>query len=100
MWLRDSSFCRPATYPSVVPAKAGTQYSRVLIVLLERISCVSGYWVPAFAGPTIARFDPMRPARLHLLAVLAPAVLTPPPAAQDLSPGKTVQIIVGLGLRR
>jgi hypothetical protein len=37
---------------AVVPAKAGTQYSSAFIILPERISGVSDYWVPAFAGTT------------------------------------------------
>ncbi len=37
---------------AVVPAKAGTQYSRARVVLRERISSVSDYWVPAFARTT------------------------------------------------
>src|SRR5262244_242779 len=40
--------------------------------------------------------EPMQPARLTLVAVLAAAVLTPPPAAQDFYAGKTLRIIVGV----
>jgi len=39
-------------HSGVVPAKAGTQYPRTWVVMLERVGSVSDYWVPAFAGTT------------------------------------------------
>jgi hypothetical protein len=39
-------------HSGVVPAKAGTQYPRAWVVILERVGSVSDYWVPAFAGTT------------------------------------------------
>ena len=40
------------TYSGVVPAKAGTQYPRAIVVMLKYVGSVGDYWVPAFAGTT------------------------------------------------
>src|SRR5262249_26302727 len=45
----------PPPLSAVVPAKAGTQYPRALVVAIERFGWVSVYWVPAFAGTTAQR---------------------------------------------
>jgi hypothetical protein len=39
-------------FVAVVRAKAGTQYSGACVLMLERISWLNDYWVPAFAGTT------------------------------------------------
>jgi hypothetical protein len=37
---------------SVVPAKAGTQYSWDIVAMTKHSRLVCVYWVPAFAGKT------------------------------------------------
>src|SRR5262249_16387902 len=43
-----------AFFLAVVPAKAGTQYSRTCLPISEHGRLTGDYWVPAFAGTTAA----------------------------------------------